>query len=231
MMVTSRNLVAIFGLCSVSILFVFIIVVLQGEGLVIEQIVRASQRLTKKEDTVKENKIVAIPTKWEKFISASEVRRIKQGNEFIPTNDPVLIEYIRKQIAGPSEEPLFLFNPEQEIDQSQVGQSKRVDEILHHKTRGFYVECGAAAGERDSNTLFFDGARNWTGLLIEPDPEAYDSMLRRNRHAYSINSCLSPDNQTKMMLFEVAGERGGLANQDRAGPGGKGVSAVSNIYE
>ncbi|ELU01268.1 hypothetical protein CAPTEDRAFT_202512 [Capitella teleta] len=219
----NSNKVAVLGFFSVGVLLLFIIVIVQDEGKVMEQISRASQRQVKKQGEETDKKIVESPEKFGNIISATEVKKFKKGKEFIPTNDPVLIEYIRKQMVGPSKEPLTLLQS-QELDQSQEGQSKRVDEILHHKTGGFYVECGAATGERNSNSLFFDGVRNWTGLLIEADPKSYDAMLMRNRHAYSINSCLSPDNQTKAMSFEVAGERGGLESEQRAGPGGKGAA-------
>ena len=33
---------------------------------------------------------------------------------------------------------------------------------------GFYVEAGAAGGEEDSHSLYFELQRGWTGLLVEP---------------------------------------------------------------
>ena len=53
----------------------------------------------------------------------------------------------------------------------QYGQPPRVDRLLRFKTGGFYVEAGAYDGEELSNTLLFELYRNWTGLLVEPNPE------------------------------------------------------------
>lgn len=36
---------------------------------------------------------------------------------------------------------------------------------------GFFIEAGANDGIQQSNTLFFERHRKWTGLLIEPIPE------------------------------------------------------------
>ena len=33
---------------------------------------------------------------------------------------------------------------------------------------GFYIECGAADGEENSNTLFFEMKRNWKGNQTSP---------------------------------------------------------------
>ena len=33
---------------------------------------------------------------------------------------------------------------------------------------GFYIECGAADGEENSNTLFFEMKRNWKGNQTNP---------------------------------------------------------------
>ena len=53
------------------------------------------------------------------------------------------------------------------------------------------MECGAFDGERNSNTLFFEKEKNWTGLLIEADPIYYAQLKTKNRKAFSINACLS----------------------------------------
>jgi FkbM family methyltransferase len=39
---------------------------------------------------------------------------------------------------------------------------------------GFFIECGANDGWRQSNTLMYERNLNWSGLLIEPIIEMYD---------------------------------------------------------
>ena len=55
------------------------------------------------------------------------------------------------------------------------------------------MECGAFTGEDRSNTLFFEKTRRWLGLLIEADPNLYAQVRKKNRKAFSINACLSPE--------------------------------------
>lgn len=45
---------------------------------------------------------------------------------------------------------------------------------------GFFIEAGANDGIQQSNTLFFERHRKWTGLLVEPIPELAN-RCRRNR--------------------------------------------------
>jgi hypothetical protein len=63
----------------------------------------------------------------------------------------------------------------------QGGQSALIDRRLNGRRNGFFIEVGAHDGEINSNTLFFELERSWTGLLIEPDPTAYRALLEKNR--------------------------------------------------
>ena len=44
---------------------------------------------------------------------------------------------------------------------------REIEKYLNYD-RGFYVELGANDGINQSNTLYFNRYRNWTGILIEP---------------------------------------------------------------
>jgi FkbM family methyltransferase len=65
---------------------------------------------------------------------------------------------------------------------SQCGQDTLVDQHLCGAVNGVFVEVGAGDGIINSNTLFFERHRHWTGLLIEPHPAAA-AACRRNRTA------------------------------------------------
>lgn len=70
---------------------------------------------------------------------------------------------------------------------------------------GFFVECGALDGELGSTSLFFERMRNWTGLLVEADPENYRKLKHKNRKAFTVNACLSPTNspgKVRDLLFK-----------------------------
>ena len=78
---------------------------------------------------------------------------------------------------------------------------------------GFYVECGAADGELFSNTLFFERHRNWTGLLIEPNPVLFKRLMDTNRNSFMINACLNTENVTGQYLFDPIPLVGGLVHE------------------
>ena len=44
---------------------------------------------------------------------------------------------------------------------------------------GFFIEAGAYDGEVFSNTLFYELKQNWTGLLIEPNPDAFEELNKK----------------------------------------------------
>jgi len=68
----------------------------------------------------------------------------------------------------------------------QFGQSVLINERLKGRRNGFFLEIGANNGQALSNSLFFEIERNWSGLLIEPQPSLYTEILRRNRQVMSL---------------------------------------------
>ena len=53
---------------------------------------------------------------------------------------------------------------------SQQGQDLFLDKVIFKSSvrEGFFIEAGADDLLKDSNTLFFELERNWTGILVEP---------------------------------------------------------------
>ena len=49
---------------------------------------------------------------------------------------------------------------------------------------GFFIEAGAYDGEIYSNTLFFELKQRWKGLLIEPNPDAFQSLKNKVSQIY-----------------------------------------------
>ena len=69
----------------------------------------------------------------------------------------------------------------------------------------FFIEAGAFDGEIFSNTLLLEMNLNWTGLLIEPNPEIFQTLLTKNRKSYAIETCLSTKPIVTEVSFDVAG--------------------------
>ena len=93
------------------------------------------------------------------FIPSSEIIKFyTEGAMNTSFTENYLIQYIRKQILGPSLEETKV--PDNITDFSQAGQSTLVDSVLHQRKNGFFVECGAVDGIGLSNSLFFERSRN-----------------------------------------------------------------------
>ena len=107
--------------------------------------------------------------------------------------DPQLINFVRSLIHEPSKEKLNLEDKSGLVDFSQSGQSIFIDKLLNSKQNGFLIEAGAFDGEFQSNSLFFETQRNYTGILIEPVPSIFEKLLTKNRKLHKINACIAKD--------------------------------------
>jgi len=136
---------------------------------------------------------------------------VGDGDQF-SLYDQQLIDYIRSHISQP-----LLTRPRQldkpQTDASQVNQSTFVDKLLSGRRRGFFIECGAADGETYSNSLFFELERNWTGLLIEANPDYHRALLDKNRRAFVLNTCLSTERRPATVRMQPAGVYGGIVDK------------------
>ncbi|XP_042858653.1 protein Star-like [Penaeus japonicus] len=118
-------------------------------------------------------------------------------------DDPDLVAYIKHhKIDPPAMGPRNLNKPDVE-DYSQYGQSMIFNKMLRNMANGFFIEVGAHDGESLSNSLFFEKQLNWTGLLIEANPNLYAILKAKGRKAYSINACLSLVPRCTHVFFDV----------------------------
>lgn len=141
-------------------------------------------------------------TKCPAFISSDTLLKYRSG--WTNLTDEGFLEFIRRNwIVGPSQEDYRLMSRNRDHDPSQFGQGTFVDKALGRKRGGFFVECGAARGEVFSNTLRLERSRNWTGLLIEANPDSFDKLLKTRRKSYAVNSCLSLNNESGMVRFQI----------------------------
>ena len=63
----------------------------------------------------------------------------------------------------------------------QFNQSQNISGLLMDIKKGFFIECGAADGEKFSNSLLFEMRHQWTGLLIEANPYSFSQLKATNR--------------------------------------------------
>ena len=60
--------------------------------------------------------------------------------------------------------------------------------LLPHKN-GYYVEIGANDGISQSNSLFFERKKNWSGVLVEPDKQNYHLLTKNRRKSNKFFNC------------------------------------------
>ena len=81
---------------------------------------------------------------------------------------------------------------------SQYGQDRYLHEtFFRDRTAGTFVEFGALDGLLDSNTLFFEQHLGWSGILIEPNPDAFRLLQANRPHCRLENIAISNENATR----------------------------------
>ena len=91
-------------------------------------------------------------------------------------DDPLLIKAIQeKYLTFHKEGSTYNLSTNPKLD-GQFGQADTIEKLFRGKKNGFFVEAGAFDGEAFSNTLLFELKHNWTGLLVEPNPDLYQGQ-------------------------------------------------------
>jgi FkbM family methyltransferase len=85
---------------------------------------------------------------------------------------------------------------------------------------GVFVEAGANDGVKQSNTLYFERYKGWTGLLIEPTPRLAE-QCRENRPNCNVEHAALvaadyPDNTVELRYCDLMSVvKGGLESEDQ----------------
>ena len=85
-------------------------------------------------------------------------------------------------------------------------------ELFGGQRNGFFIEAGAFDGEHLSNTLYFEKKLGWTGLLVEPNPDAFEKMSVKKRRSHLFGNCLSTKTTPEVVDFDACGLIGGIIN-------------------
>ena len=63
-------------------------------------------------------------------------------------------------------------------------------DLFGRQRKGFFIEAGAYDGEMISNKLYLEKKMGWTGLLVEPNPDAFAELVnKKGEHIYSDIAC------------------------------------------
>jgi FkbM family methyltransferase len=87
---------------------------------------------------------------------------------------------------------------------SEAGQDRFLNEIIFKgKKHGTFIEIGAAEGVTLSNTYFFEKELDWSGVCVEPRPDAFRKLIA-TRNCSCIQACVT-DFSGPGMFLEVDG--------------------------
>jgi FkbM family methyltransferase len=82
-------------------------------------------------------------------------------------------------------------------------------EFFGPQPRGFFVEVGANAPQRGSQSWQFEQA-GWAGVLVEPQPDLAERLRQMRRAHVVAAACSSPANAGKTMTLHVLGPHSSL---------------------
>ncbi|XP_033761707.1 uncharacterized protein LOC117343461 [Pecten maximus] len=184
----------------IAVFVIFFIWYLRSPKLEVTDQMRSGSELTSKHFNVK--KIPQTKDPAFDYMNAMETMNEQQ----IAMDNVKLVELIRNYfIHVPSDDDTYNLEEPTNLRFS-AGQTSYVDQRLRAKEKQFYVETRAFSGEGESCTLFFERTRQWTGLLVEPDPVKFEALKSKNRKAYLLNACINDKTYpTKMKMFRPDG--------------------------
>lgn len=108
------------------------------------------------------------------------------------------------------------------LSHGQVGQDFWIfGEAFNGLQGGYFVDIGAHDGVFISNTVVLEQVFGWTGLLVEANPETFET-LKKNRTSTCLNLCL--DKEEGEIEFALRGPLGGIVGEalDNAAGGDEG---------
>ncbi|XP_037800759.1 uncharacterized protein LOC119595721 [Penaeus monodon] len=152
--------------------------------------------LTPKNSLTMDNQPPAVSVQTE----APEVL-IPEEFPLLSAQDPVLVAYVKQRLLQPPAVGDYNLSQPDRKHFSQYTQSRIACRLLEGLEKGFFLEAGALDGEDKSNSLYFERERSWTGLLVEPDPSLYKTLVSKKRKAFSINAAFSLANASDVANF------------------------------
>jgi len=149
-----------------------------------------------------------------------QLQRIENSLNCLEQTDPELLEFLRKELLWPpfsvehDKSHFEAYKPGhsgREGSFSQGGQDIFLDRVLFKSQLrdGFFIEAGADDLVTDSNTLFFEVERGWTGILVEPALWEKRSAIKRN--AWCAPVCLGLHTKPHFAPFTAKAIEGGMA--------------------
>ncbi len=85
---------------------------------------------------------------------------------------------------------------------SQRQEDLKIDELLGHERRGFYVDVGAHDPTRFSNTKRFY-LKGWCGINIEPDANRFQMFVKERTRDINLNLGVTSGEEGMMTFYKI----------------------------
>lgn len=140
-------------------------------------------------------------------IARARFGEIDESLNNLEQDDPKLIEAIKTKYLIPPSKEMYNFTNKGNMNfGGQYGQPLIIDKMFNSKLKkGFFIEAGAFDGEFLSNSLRFEIFHQWSGLLVEPNPEPFANLKSKNRRAWLLPHCFSTKTTPEVVEFDAAG--------------------------
>lgn len=81
-----------------------------------------------------------------------------------------------------------------------------VEKYLKNISNGFFIECGSCDGIFQSNTYYLETELNWSGLLVEPNPDYVKECILNRPNSIVYNCALVSFDYTEndISLYSIA---------------------------
>lgn len=114
------------------------------------------------------------------------------------------------------------------VDFSLFGMQSEITALFSAKSKGVFLELGAADGIRQSNTALLEYKYGWRGVLIEPQPEAFMLCRKRRKNSIVVNAFVSA---SKAGILSNSMPDANLQNQAAESFNTRSVAPVIRIQE
>lgn len=109
------------------------------------------------------------------------------GRQYYPPSRDLHLSQILKRAP-----PQHVY--QNDIDLNKIYSQAKQDIVVYDifpKDHGFFIEMGAFDGQQWSNTLWLERKHNWTGLLIEANPDLCVKIDKLYRRVWRLCACIS----------------------------------------
>ncbi|CAB3359502.1 Hypothetical predicted protein [Cloeon dipterum] len=147
-----------------------------------------------------ESKFPPSVKKWFVYYPAEVARISKFGRDESELINYLLREYFVR--TSSPKDPYVLNHPHKEDHSGGI--VLKYTNIFNNKKSGSFIECGAGDGENTSSTLYLERRLQWSGILVEADPDNFASLIKKQRKSNLVPACITAKDKPEFGKFTAS---------------------------